>query len=212
MLRSRAFRHVAVAVSAVASVSCGDIATSTSPEAAGYTRFAPSRTIVSDFALLNEQYEVRAVAWSQPRQSDQSAVALIGTEGGKLSFPAADLTMVIPKGALTSPTYITVTAVAGQHVVYDMQPHGLQFLQPVTVVQELRNLAAYGSQALNDVRTAYVSERNSRIRPGGAVAPTELEAAVTYFYGATPVAETHVWTLNHFSRYILISGVWVLIG
>jgi hypothetical protein len=61
------------------------------------------------------------------------------------------------------------------------------------------------------VRSAYLADRNDRISSDDTATPAELEAAVTLFYGAEPVAETHVWTLNHFSRWILISGVWVLV-
>jgi hypothetical protein len=120
--------------------------------------------------------------------------------------------MSIPRGALSAETLISVTALAGPHVAYDMQPHGLQFLRPVTVVQELRNTASYGTPEGNGVRSAYLAASNQQIGADGSATPAELEASTTLFYGAQPVAETHVWYLNHFSRYILISGVWLLIN
>jgi hypothetical protein len=54
-----------------------------------------------------------------------------------------------------------------------------------------------------------VSQANQQVAVDGSVSPVELEAATTYYYGAQPVAETHLWIVNHFSRYILISGAWV---
>ncbi len=213
MLPSRAFRYVALIVSAVASVSCGDVTRSTSPVTAGNIRLSPpTKRVSASFAVLTGQEMARAVRWGPyHRIGEFNASAVIGSAGGTLSIPDADFTMTIPKGALTAPTLISVTALDGLHVAYDMQPHGLRFQRPVTVVQELRNTASYRTPAAAAVRSAYLADRNDRISSDDTATPAELEAAVTLFYGAEPVAETHVWTLNHFSRWILISGVWVLV-
>jgi hypothetical protein len=93
-----------------------------------------------------------------------------------------------------------------------MYPHGLRFLKPVTATQGLSTTGTYRTAAGNAVRTAYLSDANDQIDADGAASPVELEAATTYFYGAQPVAESQVWLLNHFSRYILISGVWVQVA
>jgi hypothetical protein len=93
-----------------------------------------------------------------------------------------------------------------------MLPHGLRFLKPVTAVQRLRTTAAYGTDAGNTVRSAYLPEGSESVDVDDSTSPSELEAATTYFYGAQPMAETHVWIINHFSRYILISGVWVCVS
>ncbi len=119
--------------------------------------------------------------------------------------------MDIPSGALATPTTITIVAEAGSHVAYQMLPHGLQFLKPVTGTQGLQNTASYGTDALNGVRSAYLPDENGGIDVDDSASPSELEAATTYF-GAARVAESHVWTINHFSRYILISNVWVLVN
>jgi hypothetical protein len=119
--------------------------------------------------------------------------------------------MNIPSGALSAPTTITVVAKAGSYVAYEMLPHGLQFLRPVTAVQGLQNTATYGSDDGNAVRSAYLQEGRDGIDVDDTASPSELEAATTYF-DAARVAQTHVWVINHFSRYILISNVWVLVG
>jgi hypothetical protein len=212
MLRSRALRHVALIVSAVASASCGDYTGSTGPAAVGYSTIVPTKTVISSFATLSEQARATAVRWASFHARDQRASALIGPEGGTIALPGSDFTMNIPEGALSAPTMITVTSVAGYHVTYDMQPHGLQFMKPVTAVQHLANTAAYRTPDAPSIRSAYLSERNDQIAPDGTAAPAELQAATTLFYGAEPVAETHVWTLTHFSRWILISGVVTLVN
>jgi hypothetical protein len=133
----------------------------------------------------------------------------VGPAGGTLELPGSDFTMSIPEGALSSPTLITVISKGGAHVAYDMQPHGLVFLKPVTVVQHLRRTAVYATPEGNGVRSAYLADGNESIAPDDSATPSELPAATTLYNPATPVAETHIWYLNHFSRYILISGVWV---
>lgn len=125
-----------------------------------------------------------------------------------MSIPGADFSMTIPAGALTEPTTITIVARAGMYVVYDLYPHGLKFRQPVTSVQGLSTTAGYGTAKISSVRTAYLPADNERISAKGFASAAELSAATTYFYGAERIAETHEWILNHFSRYILVSGVW----
>ncbi len=212
MLSSRALRLVALFASAAVGVSCGDYTGSTSPATEGYTSHSPTRTVAASFAYLPREARARAVRWAPSHSStEQSVSALIGPLGGTLSLPMSDFTMMIPEGALAEPVTITVTSVAGAHVVYDMQPHGLQFIKPVTAVQDLGNTSVYGTKAASMVRSAYLPEGRTQIGTDGLAAPAELQAATTLFYGENPVAETHVWTLNHFSRFILISGVWVVV-
>jgi hypothetical protein len=143
--------------------------------------------------------------------AEQRVSGVIGPDGGTLSLPGSDFTLSIPSGALATPTTITVVSKAGAHVVYDMLPHGLRFLKPATVVQGLQNTAVYGTPAANDIRTAYLPDGRETIDDFDQASPSEVEASTTYYYGAEPVAETQVAIINHFSRYILISGVWVCV-
>jgi hypothetical protein len=135
--------------------------------------------------------------------------ALVDAGGATLFLPGADFSLTIPPGALGKPTAITVTAKAGPFVVYEMQPHGLQFMKPVIAQQGLSTTAIYGSDAGNSVRSAYLPEGRESIGTDGLAAPVEVEASTTFLHGVSPVAESHEWILNHFSRYILISGAWV---
>ncbi len=213
MLRSRALRYLALIVSAVASASCGDYTGSTGPDQVGYSQMIPTKTVISSFAYMPSTARAKAVRWGPSHsRTEQSVSASIGPEGGTLALNGSDFTLHIPAGALISPTTITVTSLAGPHVAYDMLPHGLQFRKPVTAVQDLGNTAGYGTSAGNAVRSAYLADWNDKIDAEDTASPAELQAATTLFYGADPVAETHVWTLNHFSRFILISGVWVKVG
>jgi hypothetical protein len=208
MSSHRAFQYLALAVSAAAVLSCGDYAGVTSPTQAKL--LPPTRVVGASYSLVAAGSIAKAVKWGSTHSKvDQTVSAVVGPDGATLSLPGADFTINIPAGALSTPTAITIVSRAGSYVVYDMLPHGLRFAVPVTAVQGLSTIAAYGTSATNNIRTAYLSRANEQVALDGSVSPVELEAATTYFYGAQPVAETHLWTVNHFSRYILISGAWV---
>ena len=211
MLSHRVSQYLALAVGALAVISCGDYTGPTSP--AQRKLLPPTMIVGASFAKVAGGSIATAVRWGPSHSKvDQSVSAVVGPEGATLSLPGADFSMTIPAGALSVPTSITVVARGGSFVVYDMLPHGLQFARPVTAVQGLSTTASYGTAAGNGVRSAYLSPANEQIGLDGSASPVELEAATTYFYGAQPVAETQVWILNHFSRYMLISGAWVLVN
>ena len=211
-MSSRILRSLILTVGALVGLACGDYSRSTSPVSYNPKLLPPTLTVRASFSSLTSGTKARAVKWgSAHSRVEQSVSAVIGPDGGTLSLPGSDFSMDIPSGALASPTTITVVAKAGAHVAYEMLPHGLRFLKPVTAVQGLQNTAIYGTDAGNAIRTAYLPEGKDAIDADDSTSPSELQAATTYFYGAKPVAETQVWIINHFSRYILISGVWTLV-
>lgn len=212
MSTPRVLRGLMMTVGALAGLACGDYSRSTSPASYNPKLLPPTLTVRSSFSTLSSGIRARAVRWGPAHARVEQAVsAVIGPDGGTLSLPGSDFTLNIPSGALAAPTAITVVAKAGPHVAYDMLPHGLRFLKPVTAVQGLQNTAVYGTAAGNAIRTAYLPEGRETIDANDLASPSELEAATTYYYGAQPVAETQIAIINHFSRYILISGVWVCV-
>ena len=205
---TRVRRYVALVFSMVATFGCGDYSQPTSPPPAA-RKLVPTFVLTSPFSLVPRGSMAQAVRWGPNHQAvDQRVSAVIGAGGGTLSLPGADFSMTIPAGALTEPTSITVVARGGAHVVYDMFPHGLRFLQPVTAVQGLSTTAIYRTPNANSIRTAYLPDGHEQIRRDDFASPSEVQRAKIYFYGDQAVAETQEWILNHFSRYILISGVW----
>lgn len=206
-MSSRILRGLIATVGAVAGLACGDYSQSTSP--ASYKTLSPSLIVRSSFTMLAGGTQARAVRWGPAHSNvEQSVSAVIGPDGGTLSLPGSDFAIDIPSGALAAPTTITVIAQAGPHVAYEMLPHGLQFLRPVTAVQGLQNTGAFRPRAGSLLRAAYLPEGRETIGVDDSANPSELEAGATYYYGAERVAESQVWIISHFSRYILISGVW----
>jgi hypothetical protein len=210
MSSHHAFRYLALAVSAAAVISCGEYAGITSPSQPKL--LPPTRIVGASFAFVTGGSVAKAMKWAPSHSKvDQTVSAVVGPDGATLSLPGADFSMNIPAGALSTPTAITIVSRAGSYIVYDMLPHGLRFAVPATAVQGLSTVAGYGTSASNNIRSAYLSRANEQVAFDGSVSPVELEAGTTYYYGAQPVAETHLWTVNHFSRYMLISGAWVLV-
>ena len=208
MFAQRILRDFILTVGALTGLACGDYSRSTSPLSYNQKLLPPTLTVRASYSALTSGTKARAVRWGSAHvRVDQTISAVIGPEGGALALPGSDLTIDIPSGALQSATTITVVAKEGPYVSYEMLPHGLKFGKGVTVVQGLQNTALYGTDAANTIRTAYLPEGRETVDADDSVSPSELQAATTYFYGAKPVAESQVWTIRHFSRYILISGV-----
>ena len=212
MSASRTLRAIMLIAGALAGLACGDLGRPTSPSYSPKL-LPPTLTIRSAFASLPVGTRALAVKWgSGHSRLAQTVSAVIGPDGGTLSLPESDFSVSFPSGAVASPTLITIVSEGGPYVAYQMQPHGLRFLRPVTAVQGLQNTAVYGTDAGNSIRSAYLPAGSEAIYVDDTAEPSELQAATTYFYGRDPVAETQVWTINHFSRYILISNVWVLVS
>lgn len=83
----------------------------------------------------------------------------VGPEGTVVRDATTGLTIEVPPGAVTSPTHITVIALGGQSLAYRFEPHGLQFAQPIRLVQSLRSLrVTRGSLGIPPLFGGYFAE------------------------------------------------------
>jgi len=83
-----------------------------------------------------------------------SSKATIGPDGGSIS--AGPHTLVIPPGALSAPTTITMTAPTGRGVnAVEFAPAGLQFARPASLTMSYSNCSLLGT--LLPKRIAYTS-------------------------------------------------------
>jgi hypothetical protein len=130
-MRSKSSRVLLLA-SLVAVASCDRGATAPAPAASGG----------SAQTLLGSPTTVTVVRRNTPLAAPLTASATIGAFGGTINLPGAGLKVVVPPFALTSPKLITVTAVAGSQVAYEFQPHGIRFLVPLIVTQNLTGTSA----------------------------------------------------------------------
>jgi hypothetical protein len=190
MSRNRPLRLLATMVVGLVAFACADYATAPS----GTLKPATSTVQYRGFARPTA---VRAVHWTGVATNLQTS-GTIGPEGGTLSIPGADFTIMFPRGAVSKATTITIIANSDGYVGYEMLPHGLTFARPVIATQGL----GHAAQSVG-VFCAYLAP-GDEIGSDGFANATEIEHSATN-YGVGQ-AGVQVWTLNHFSRYILASG------
>jgi hypothetical protein len=147
--------------------------------------------------LLDNPITIAVLQRTSPLATNEVVQKRIGILGGTLVLPNAGLTIVVPALAVTSPVTITATALAGSNVAYELEPHGLRFLAPVVMTQDL-------------------SETEARL--GGTVNPLSLYLG--YFPNSSDITSvTELLSLQvnlplqistgliwHFSGYALSSG------
>ncbi len=219
MLRSRFLRSLAVALIATLAVSCTDNAP-TGPSAPvnaqngvlsgifdgllGGEKTTPISTVVG-FIADATGIDIRPVRWNadRPRVS-YSVTGRITPGGGTLTIPQTDFSISFPAGAVSSPVAIRITSDA-EFVSYKMDPHGLKFAKPVTVTQKLRYTAIYGVPLTSELFAAYLAD--DTLDFAEILQALEIIQSTTIFQaGSSTLPETSVWSINHFSRYILASG------
>jgi len=132
--------------------------------------------------------------------NSNSASAIIGPKGGVLSLASAGLTVVVPAGALSKITTLSVTTRAGKLLAYEFQPHGTQFAVPLRVTQDLRgtNLTAASLSALQAI---YFADDSQVDDVKGLVTATEV-LPVTLDGSRSQVS----FEIRHFSGYIFATG------
>lgn len=220
MIRSRFVRSSVLTLSAFVALSCAD--SSTAPTAPVQMASAPvagqsallggvlggllnTVTQVVGFVADATGLSVHAIAWNSTYAHESHTVsATISPWGGTLTIPESDFTMVFPMGAVSQPTLITVTS-DPNYVAYKMEPQGIKFAQPVVVTQRLRKTSIYGQPLSATLFGAYITD--DLLDLGGILHALEIELSTTVFQGgSSTMPELEIWTVNHFSRYMLASG------
>jgi hypothetical protein len=193
-MRTTALRLIGFVAASSLIVSCSD-RTLTNPTAvAGST---------AQRNLLGSPTVVGVVTRDVPLVTSQSASAVIGAFGGQLRLPGAGLLVIVPPFAVSSPTRMTVTAVAGSQVAYEFEPHGTHFLVPLLVTQNLNGTSALSGGLLpKPVYGAYFANL-SDLDPLGATALVSelLNTSVSL------LTRTATFPVFHFSGYLVATGL-----
>jgi hypothetical protein len=143
------------------------------------------------------------VTWDTPVATVQSASAQIGVLGGQISLPSLGLTVVVPAFAVTSTTTITVTAVPGNQVAYEFEPHGLQFNAPVIVRQSLAGTSALQQNGIipGVLYGGYFADVSALNQLNGTALVDEiLRVSIDRVLGSA------TFSILHFSGYLLGTG------
>ena len=128
-----------------------------------------------------------------------TASANIGVEGGVLTLESAGLTVVMPRGAVSTMTSMSVTARPGQLLSYQFEPHGTQFAVPLRVTQDLRG-TDWANRSAGSMQVVYFANESQVIEALGLVVPSELLDVTIDAAGQAS------FNINHFSGYMFASG------
>lgn len=183
-------KTAAVAAMVLGAWACGDNASA--PPTPASSSAQPSKTLLSQPTKVNVLQ--RKTALANPITTSK----VIGILGGTLSLSGAGLTVIVPPGAVLSPTTISVTALAGSNVAYEFSPHGTQFLVPLVATQNLLVTQTSGLNLLNFFAGYYQSPADL-----GSGTATITEALNINIGLLNTIA---VFNINHFSGYLIASG------
>jgi hypothetical protein len=170
---------------------------------------APTSSPSSNSAsrLLLGPTTVHPITRNTPLKAPISASATIGLLGGTINLPGAGLRVVVPVLAVKAGTRITVTAVAGSQVAYEFEPHGIRFLTPLLVTQDLNNTSAAGSGGLlntllsGGLVAGYFGSLTDLNKSGGTALVSELLGVALNLS-----SKTATFPVFHFSGYLVAMG------
>jgi len=129
-----------------------------------------------------------------------TASATIGPRGGVLTLASAGLTVIVPAGALSKTTTLSVTARAGQLLSYEFQPHGTQFAVPLQVIQDISG-TELSNRSAKSLRAVYFASDSQVDDAQGFVTPTEvMNVSVDQARGEAS------FQIHHFSGYMFATG------
>ena len=208
MSRVGFFRSLAVVAGAVIIASCSEAGISgpnTNQERIAATASVqPPADPLLDHVTDVSKLDLKAVWWKKQHKDVIKVSKTIDQSGGTISIPETGLTLSFPAGAVAAPVTITVTS-DDKYVAYKMEPTGTKFLKDVTATQLLNTTSIFGSPLRSQLYAAYIPDDNVKL--SGKVPVLEIEPGTTIFSVLSSLLpQAHVWTIRHFSRYILASG------
>lgn len=201
MLDSKLYRCAAVSAALLAGGSCGDSPTAPGDGGAGLQRASRVTAVASGYVARGSLIK-RTFTLAE----NISTSATISPTGGYLSFPQVGLVLYFPPGAVSGTVVVTATAMKGNRVVYDFQPHGIVFDTPIYVAQSLALTELSTPRAVRkqqDVWAGFLRRGAADMLGDGSANFTEVFDAFLYGKGGGTVA---VFTTDHFSGYAMASG------
>jgi hypothetical protein len=169
----------------------------------GVTAPAPAPSgAAANRLILGSPTTVTVVTRNTPLAAPLSATATIGLFGGQIILPGTGLKVIVPPFALTSSKQITVTALAGNQVAYEFQPHGIQFLVPILISQNLVGTSANTGGLLNlNLKGGYFANASDLNPLAGTGLVSELLGT-----SISLLTKTVTFPAFHFSGYLVAIG------
>ena len=168
---------------------------------------APTPSNNSASKLLITPTTVNVVTRNTPLIAPVTASATVGLLGAQINMPSVGLKVVIPPLAARMGTKITVKALPGNQVAYEFQPHGIRFLVPLIVTQNLNNTSAANSGGLlnsllsGGIFAGYFRSTSDLNQGAGTALVSELLGVALNLS-----SKTATFPVFHFSGYLVATG------
>ena len=182
-------------------VSAYTVAACSAPDAVGPTAtgVGPIGTVSDE--IVNPAVLATALRRTKTLSRDYTASITLSSSGGSLKIPEAGLNVNIPRGAITKTTTITVTALKGDLVAYEFQPHGIRFAVPLKLTQDLTYTTWAGNTGNTALEAGYFANTSQIDWASGSVWINEFLPVTVQATGN----RLH-WEVYHFSGYMISSG------
>jgi hypothetical protein len=119
--------------------------------------------------------------------------------GGRFRLPGG-LTIDVAAATFKTPITLTVTALAGDMVAYEFQPHGLVFRKPLSMKQDMRG-TNWRAHDVSKLEIGYFTDST-------ALSMKENRALIKEFLRANidTQGQRVIWDVHHFSGYMVSTG------
>ena len=142
-----------------------------------------------------------------PLDRDITVSATIGRKGGTLEIREAGIVVKVPSGAVSEPVQFKLTALAGDMIAYEFQPHGIHFRRPLEATQELKQTTLGARKHdpsdadIQALQAAYFPSREKLHPERGTASVKELLPTTLAVHG-----HRLRWEIWHFSGYMVSSA------
>lgn len=159
----------------------------------------------------NGKASVPIVTRKKALPADITVTQNIDSTGGVIEIKEAGFRVTFSPGAVAQSTPITVTAYAGAYISYGFGPHGLQFMAPVTIEQDMKGTNMKDKVAgIESIHGVYAPDGQADLTPDGRANVSEILGADTRI-GIDPVRgkaelKSTKFIIRHFSGYMLMGG------
>lgn len=122
--------------------------------------------------------------------------------GNTIRHPSTGLTIVVPPGAVSTTTHITVTGLKGAPIAYTFEPHGIHFAVPIQLKQSLRGAKVRGPLADAQLFAGYFTT-DSLVTDSSTGATRVFEARRVLI---DVKGQTAILSVPHFSGWTVVSA------
>ncbi len=201
--RTRTKRHRIIrTVSAIAAVATLGLAAACSSDSVTAPQLTRNNGLLGSLVTgaVNTLWSVTGVLRTTSVAVPITRSAVITLAGGHIDIPELGFRLDVPAGALPADSMvISVTALAGRTVAYEFEPHGTNFLKPLTIHQDLPGRLA----SLLGASPTYVG---GYFKNASQVNSNTGAATVNETFTTSLLSNQISFDITHFSGYMVATG------